>query len=110
MSIEEATIETLRRWGHILLWVSIILPAPGCIGSWSSVLCRAPGETTVWPHHIGGDSASKAGYIHRTDRAGEAKREDRTSSAVTRAADGNDSDPEAAEGATSCLCLSIDGW
>jgi hypothetical protein len=27
MSPEEATIETLRRWSQVLLWVSIVLPA-----------------------------------------------------------------------------------
>ena len=33
MSAEEATIETLRRWSHILLWVSIILPALGALAA-----------------------------------------------------------------------------
>lgn len=33
MSTEEATIETLRRWSHILLWISILLPALGALAA-----------------------------------------------------------------------------
>lgn len=33
MSTEEATIETLRRWSHILLWISIVLPALGALAA-----------------------------------------------------------------------------
>lgn len=33
MSTEEATIETLRRWSHILLWISIGLPAVGAVAA-----------------------------------------------------------------------------
>ena len=33
MTMEEATIETLRRWSHILLWVSIVLPALGAVAA-----------------------------------------------------------------------------
>lgn len=33
MSTEEATIETLRRWSHILLWISITLPALGALAA-----------------------------------------------------------------------------
>lgn len=33
MSSEEATIEALRRWSHILLWVSIVLPALGALAA-----------------------------------------------------------------------------
>jgi hypothetical protein len=33
MSVEETTIEGLRRWGQILLWVSVILPVFGAIAA-----------------------------------------------------------------------------
>ena len=33
MSTEEATIETLKRWSHILLWISIVLPALGALAA-----------------------------------------------------------------------------
>jgi hypothetical protein len=33
MSTEEAAIETLRRWSHILLWISIVLPALGALAA-----------------------------------------------------------------------------
>jgi hypothetical protein len=33
MSPDEATIEGLRRWSHILLWVSIVLPALGALAA-----------------------------------------------------------------------------
>lgn len=31
MTAEQATIETLRRWSHLLLWVSILLPVLGAL-------------------------------------------------------------------------------
>jgi len=33
MTPEETAIETLRRWSHILLWVSIVLPALGALAA-----------------------------------------------------------------------------
>jgi hypothetical protein len=33
MSAEETTIEALKRWSHILLWVSVILPLLGAIAA-----------------------------------------------------------------------------
>jgi hypothetical protein len=33
MFTEEATIETLRRWSHILLWISIALPVLGALAA-----------------------------------------------------------------------------
>lgn len=33
MSTEEAMIESLRRWSHILLWISIVLPALGALAA-----------------------------------------------------------------------------
>jgi hypothetical protein len=33
MNTDEVTIETLRRWSHILLWISITLPALGALAA-----------------------------------------------------------------------------
>ena len=33
MSTDEAAIDGLRRWSHILLWVSIVLPALGALAA-----------------------------------------------------------------------------
>ena len=33
MTADEATIETLRRWSHILLWTSVILPFLGAVAA-----------------------------------------------------------------------------
>ncbi len=33
MTAENATIETLRRWSHVLLWVSIVLPFLGALAA-----------------------------------------------------------------------------
>src|SRR3972149_1176390 len=33
MTPEQATIEALRRWSHVLLWISIILPALGALAA-----------------------------------------------------------------------------
>jgi hypothetical protein len=33
MTTEQATIEALRRWSHVLLWVSIVLPVFGAVAA-----------------------------------------------------------------------------
>lgn len=33
MALQEATIESLKRWSHVLLWVSIVLPTLGALAA-----------------------------------------------------------------------------
>jgi hypothetical protein len=67
MTMEEATIETLRRWSHILLWVSIILPALGALAAGARYYVERYEKSLSAEVYNCRDSTSDAGCSYCTD-------------------------------------------